>query len=110
MKPTASVEPLSGYVMTGGGASIFEGMLLTASYPKDETTWEARGKDHGVPHSGKVAAYCIGLKVAVSRPLHTHRPTSSTTPVRNAASSLAKNSAAEPMMGRGASSTIVPSW
>jgi MAC/Perforin domain len=66
VKPTASVEPLSGYVMTGGGASIFEGMLLTASYPKDETTWEARGKDHGVPHSGKVAAYCIGLKVADS--------------------------------------------
>jgi hypothetical protein len=63
VKPIASVEPKSGYVMTGGGASIHEKMLLTASYPKDEKTWEARGKDHGVPYSGRVAAYCIGLKV-----------------------------------------------
>jgi uncharacterized protein YegL len=39
-------------------------MLLTASYPKDDHTWEARGKDHGVAHSGRVAAYCIGVKIS----------------------------------------------
>jgi hypothetical protein len=63
VKPIASVEPQSGYVMTGGGASIHEKVLLTASYPKDENTWEAREKDHGVPHSGRVAAYCVGVKI-----------------------------------------------
>jgi hypothetical protein len=54
VKPSAAVGPISRYMMTGGGASLFEGLLLTASYPKDGNTWEARGKDHGVPHPGKV--------------------------------------------------------
>jgi len=63
VKPSTSIGPPSGYMMVGGGASLFVGLLLTASYPKDLNTWEVRAKDHGVPYQGKATAYCIGLKV-----------------------------------------------
>jgi hypothetical protein len=63
----AHSSPSEGYVMSGGGASIGwdgrEGLLLTASYPKNSNTWEGTGKDHIKSDSGYIEVYCIGLKV-----------------------------------------------
>ena len=67
-KATASVASEGGqdYVMTGGGACILlkdPGVLLTASYPKDDTTWEGKGKDHIAGCSTAIVVQCIGVKV-----------------------------------------------
>ena len=44
-----SASAQSGYLLVGGGARVHwegEGRMLTASYPLDGQTWEARSKDH----------------------------------------------------------------
>jgi hypothetical protein len=67
--PVASVSLPPGYVMTGGGCTsnwkstpAAAGNLLTASFPSSNTTWECRGKDHGVPSPASLTAYVIGIR------------------------------------------------
>jgi hypothetical protein len=43
----------------GGG----EKMLLTASFPSANDTWEGRGKDHGRASTGTIKVYCFGVSV-----------------------------------------------
>ena len=64
--PQATVAPPQGYKMAGGGAAITyggPGIMLTASYPNENSQWEGKGKDHGRPDSGTIDVYCIGLRV-----------------------------------------------
>jgi hypothetical protein len=64
--PTATASPPAGYVMVGGGAMVnFSGAgnMLTASYPRDVRTWEARSKDHVEASPATVDVYCVSLKV-----------------------------------------------
>jgi hypothetical protein len=64
--PTASVSPSAGYVVVGGGARVNysgAGNMLTASYPRDKQTWEARSKDHAQSDPATLDVYAIGLKV-----------------------------------------------
>jgi hypothetical protein len=63
--PTSRASLPDGYAMTGGGARVNwggEGNLLTASYPVDTKTWEARSKDHELVSPASVTTYVIGLK------------------------------------------------
>lgn len=63
--PTARATLPDGYTMTGGGARVNwsgAGNLLTASYPIDTRTWEARSKDHEKSSPANVTAYVIGVK------------------------------------------------
>jgi hypothetical protein len=63
--PIITVSLPTGYVLTGGGArshSINPGNLLTASYPKNSNTWEARSKDHSVQSPSLLSVYAIGIK------------------------------------------------
>jgi hypothetical protein len=65
-RPSATASVASDHVMTGGGAMIFDkdpGVLLTASYPKDDQTWEGKGKDHIEACSTAILVQCIGVKV-----------------------------------------------
>ena len=62
-------EEVQDYVMTGGGACILHkepGVLLTASYPKDDKTWEGIGKSHIDPCLTAIVVQCIGVKVGVT--------------------------------------------
>lgn len=64
--PTASASPPAGYVMVGGGAVVnysSVGNMLTASYPRDVRTWEARSKDQEQPDPATLDVYAISLKV-----------------------------------------------
>jgi hypothetical protein len=52
--------------MTGGGAKVTysgDGSLLTASYPKDEETWEGRAKDHLSSDEATIDASAIGIQI-----------------------------------------------
>jgi hypothetical protein len=60
------------YLMTGGGARVHwkgEGNLLTASFPRDKRTWEARAKDHGHSSHAELTAYAIGIRPRNGAPL-----------------------------------------
>lgn len=60
---TATLPP--GYALTGGGAvSAPEnpGILLTGSYPLNQSTWQANAQDHTVYARGTLTAYVIGIK------------------------------------------------
>jgi len=64
--PTASVSPSAGYVMVGGGAAVNysgAGNMLTASYPRDKGTWEARSKDHQQADPATLDVYAVDLQV-----------------------------------------------
>ncbi|MCG8379087.1 MAG: cell envelope integrity protein TolA [Proteobacteria bacterium] len=63
--PNASITIPSSFVMTGGGAKVNwtgEGNLLTASFPKDQHSWEARSKDHSIASPGTITVYAIGIR------------------------------------------------
>jgi len=66
-RPVTIARPDEKYQMTGGGASLGwegkEGLLLTASYPKDSNTWEGKGKDHLKGDRGFIEVYRIGVRV-----------------------------------------------
>jgi len=68
-QPKTNCKVAQDCVMTGGGAKMEFGgdhtakMLLTASFPSDDKTWEGRGKDHGHPATGTIKVYCFGVKV-----------------------------------------------
>lgn len=61
------VKVQDGYKLIGGGARVYpdneDGNFLTASYPKDKVTWEARCKDHGAGHEcgGSLEVWAVGL-------------------------------------------------
>jgi len=64
--PTAGVSPPTGYVLVGGGAVVNysgAGNLLTASYPRDERTWEARSTDHLQPDPATLDVYAVSLQI-----------------------------------------------
>jgi hypothetical protein len=66
---TANTSSPAGYVMVGGGAFVnFSGAgnLLTASYPRDIRTWQARSKDHVDSCTATLDVYCVSLKVVDS--------------------------------------------
>jgi len=51
--------------MTGGGAKVnwtSAGNLLTASYPIDQYSWEARNKDHMIVSPAAITVYAIGIR------------------------------------------------
>lgn len=57
-----------GGVMVGGGARVDwagAGNMLTASFPKDSTTWAANAKDHSVSDPASITVYAIGLRSKV---------------------------------------------
>jgi vibriolysin len=63
--PIAQVSIDWNYTLTGGGARVNwegAGSLLTASYPVDEITWEARSKDHLDSSPASITAYAIGIR------------------------------------------------
>jgi hypothetical protein len=69
-----SLDP--GYAMTSGGAlaksnhgDAGPGVLLTASYPSNATTWTATAKAHTVQDNGELTAYVIGIKARAGRPV-----------------------------------------
>jgi hypothetical protein len=65
-QPKTNCKVAQDCVMTGGGAKMqFDDskLLLTASFPSDDKTWEGRGKDHGYPATGTIKVYCFGVKV-----------------------------------------------
>lgn len=63
--PSAAVTVSHDFLMTGGGGQAHAagyGSLLTASFPRDSSTWEVRGKDHLSADVGQVTAYAIGVQ------------------------------------------------
>lgn len=65
--PVISKKIDEGYTLTGGGAKTHKGAtsagnFLTASYPRDNSTWEAKSKDHNVPSPASLTVYAIGIK------------------------------------------------
>ena len=63
--PISSVTVPKAYRMTGGGARVHwagYGSLLTASFPRDKYTWEARGKDHIESSPATITSYAIGIR------------------------------------------------
>ncbi|MEO6195724.1 MAG: hypothetical protein ABIS20_22100 [Thermoanaerobaculia bacterium] len=63
--PQAVATLPGGYTLTGGGAFVDwrgAGNLLTASFPNNESTWEARSKDHDISDPSRITAYVIGMK------------------------------------------------
>lgn len=64
--PQATSAVGAGYVMTGGGASTSptnsNGLMLTASYPCDQTTWMGMAKDHSSSCTGTITVCAIGIK------------------------------------------------
>jgi hypothetical protein len=63
--PTAVASLPPNYTIVGGGARIQwsgGGNLLTASFPRDRRSWEARGKDHGESSPAAITAYAIGIR------------------------------------------------
>jgi hypothetical protein len=70
--PTVTASVPAGYVMVGGGALSnwkTAGSLLTASYPRSPTSWEARSKDQDTVELVVLNAYAIGIKV-IDSPQH----------------------------------------
>lgn len=69
--PRAHVRVREGYTLTGGGARVSWnhkkdfGNLLTASFPRDNLTWEARSKAHGQESENEINVYAIGVKPKV---------------------------------------------
>jgi hypothetical protein len=66
-QPSASVSVDKGYVLTGGGAQVktqtpLIGQLLTASFPQDPKTWQARSKAHSVSSPGSIVVFAIGIR------------------------------------------------
>jgi vibriolysin len=62
--PTVQVSVPAGYKILGGGAFDHwtgAGSLLTASYPVNQNTWFAAGKDHEVSAPASISAYAIAL-------------------------------------------------
>jgi hypothetical protein len=66
--PKAQVSLPPGWFLTGGGASDDwqegDGNFLTASYPLDNTTWYAAGKQHVVACPGAITAWALGIRLA----------------------------------------------
>ena len=63
--PQAVAVLPKGFVLTGGGALVDwhgAGNLLTASYPNDSNSWEARSKDHDISDPSKITAFAVGLR------------------------------------------------
>lgn len=57
-----------GGVLVGGGAFVNwqgAGNMLTASYPKDSTTWSANAKDHFESSPAPITVHAIGLRSKV---------------------------------------------
>lgn len=65
-KIRAAIE--NGYILTGGGAKThpavgaISGNFLTASFPSDNFSWEARSKDHNESSPAAITAYAIGIR------------------------------------------------
>ncbi len=61
---TCDVDPA--YVRVGGGISTnpsnSNGLMLTASYPSNQTTWIGAAKDHSASCPGTISVYAIGIK------------------------------------------------
>jgi hypothetical protein len=62
--PSVDVPVLPGYKIIGGGA--FDqwsgaGNLLTASYPKNATTWSVAGKDHEIASPAIITGYALAI-------------------------------------------------
>jgi hypothetical protein len=69
--PVNTVTSRRNHVMVGGGAAVKTsgpGSLLTASYPKDTNTWEARAKHHYDASPATIDVYAIGIFVHYSQP------------------------------------------
>ncbi|MCY8141841.1 hypothetical protein P9D79_20540 [Bacillus haynesii] len=66
--PRKHVSVHEGYTLTGGGAKVLweegrdPGNLLTASFPRDNFSWEARSKAHNIDSQAPIAVYAIGVK------------------------------------------------
>jgi hypothetical protein len=63
--PGAIATLPSGFVLTGGGASVQffgAGSLLTATFPNTATSWEARAKDHDISDPSRITAFAIGIR------------------------------------------------
>lgn len=63
--PQVTATLPAGYVLTGGGGQLQykgAGSFLTASYPVNNSAWEARGKDHGISDPSAIVAYAIGIR------------------------------------------------
>ncbi|HEV8515778.1 MAG TPA: hypothetical protein VGQ59_21000 [Cyclobacteriaceae bacterium] len=68
--PTATVTLDPGYTLLGGGACdnyevagpFAAGNLLVSSFPLNNTTWSASGKDHKYASSSSITAYAIGIQ------------------------------------------------
>ncbi|MGH8083920.1 MAG: hypothetical protein ACREPV_01410 [Lysobacter sp.] len=72
--PKSRVTLPTGYALTGGGARVNwsgAGNLLTASYPVDSMTWEARSKDHSGASSANITTYVIGIRPRSCLPIWT---------------------------------------
>ena len=64
--PTTTASPPAEHVMTGGGAKVTysgDGSLLTASYLKDEETWEGRAKDHLSSDEATIDVSAVGIRI-----------------------------------------------
>jgi hypothetical protein len=62
--PSVEVTVPAGFKIIGGGAFDHwggAGSLLTASYPKNQNTWFAAGKDHETSAPASITAYAIAL-------------------------------------------------
>lgn len=63
--PTSQIKISTTYLLTGGGAKVNwsgAGNLLTASFPSNKQTWEARSKDHTHKSPASITAYAIGIR------------------------------------------------
>jgi hypothetical protein len=62
--PSVQVGVPAGFKIVGGGAFDHwtgAGSLLTASYPLNQNTWFAAGKDHEISAPASISAYAIAL-------------------------------------------------
>jgi hypothetical protein len=62
--PSVDITVPAGFKIIGGGAFDHwsgAGSLLTASYPKNATTWSAAGKDHEISSPASITAFAIAL-------------------------------------------------
>ena len=66
--PEASQSVNPGFRLIGGGMNVKwrgAGNLAIASFPENDSTWKARGKEHISPSPASVKVYAIGLRESI---------------------------------------------
>jgi hypothetical protein len=104
--PVVQVTVPAGYAMTGGGCFVEPtepGVLLEASFPVSNTTWECRARAHIAYSEARLTAYVVGIRPRDStKPLPTVQITSGTSVVGSHVYAFAAAAAGHLITGGGA--------